>query len=72
MNVQAAVVCVAILNRLNGDQVTATPEQLADYENRPVRAVARFIKQDYDAFLAHKDAEELGLEEVKNEADWSR
>ena len=63
MNVQAAVICVAILNRLNGDQVTATPEQLADFEGRPVRAVARFIKQDFDAFLAKMEAEELGLQE---------
>lgn len=66
MNVQAAVICVAILNRLNGDQVSATPEELAEYESRPVRAVARFIRQDFEAFLAHKEAEELGLEEVKN------
>ena len=52
MNVQSCVCCVAILNRLDGDQVSWTPKELAEFEGRPVKAVAHFIKQD---FLAYRD-----------------
>lgn len=40
VDVQAAVICVTILNRLEGDQVGSTPQELAEFEARPVKAVA--------------------------------
>lgn len=47
IGVRSAVICVALLNRLNGDQVTSTMDQLKEYENRPVNVVIDFIHRDY-------------------------
>jgi len=45
LNIKAADVCVTFLNRLNGDQVTITAEQKADYEHRPLIIVGRFVEK---------------------------
>lgn len=46
IGVRSAVICVAILNRLEGDQVNSTPEELAGFEERPMNTVLNFIKKD--------------------------
>ena len=48
IGVKAAVICVAFLNRLEGDQVLSTQEQMADFEERPVKTVLHFIKSDFE------------------------
>ncbi len=40
-----AVVCVSLLNRLDGDQITASHEQLKEFSDRPQRLVSRVIKR---------------------------
>lgn len=47
IKVRSIVVCVALLNRLKGDQVTSTMEQLKAFEERPVDLIIEFIKRDY-------------------------
>ncbi|OCT76028.1 uridine phosphorylase 1 [Xenopus laevis] len=42
---QAAVVCVTLLNRLEGDQITSSHEVLVDYQQRPQKLVGFFIKK---------------------------
>ena len=43
--VRAAIVCVALLDRLEGtDQVVITPEDYADYASRPQKLISRYIK----------------------------
>ena len=46
IGVRSAVICVAILNRLEGDQVTSTPQELGNFEERPILTVLSFIKED--------------------------
>lgn len=41
----AAVVCVALLDRLEGDQIRASPEVLWEYQQRPQRLIAAFIRK---------------------------
>jgi len=41
--IPAAVVCAAILNRLKGDQVTSTSEELASYSDNPEQVVLNMI-----------------------------
>lgn len=41
----AAVVCVTLLNRLQGDQIGSPHEVLAEYQQRPQRLVGCFIKK---------------------------
>mmetsp|Transcript_11139 Transcript_11139/g.18694 ORF Transcript_11139/g.18694 Transcript_11139/m.18694 type:complete len:82 (+) Transcript_11139:662-907(+) len=48
IKVRSMVVCTALLNRLDGDQVNSSMEQLQDYESRPVKLILEFIKQDYE------------------------
>ena len=43
--VPAAIVCVTLLDRLKGDQVELAPELHEDYQMRPPRLVAKFIKK---------------------------
>lgn len=43
-NVKCAVVCVALLDRLKGDQVSITPEDYKSWQLRPQKLVANFIK----------------------------
>ncbi|XP_049497179.1 uridine phosphorylase 1 isoform X5 [Panthera uncia] len=42
---QVAVVCVTLLNRLEGDQVNSPHEVLVEYQERPQRLVGHFIKK---------------------------
>lgn len=42
---RAAVVCVTLLDRLQGDQITSPHEVLAEYQQRPQRLVSYFIKK---------------------------
>lgn len=41
----AAVVCVALLDRLEGDQIRAPREVLQEYQQRPQRLIAAFIRK---------------------------
>ncbi|XP_007659827.1 uridine phosphorylase 1 [Ornithorhynchus anatinus] len=43
--VQAAVVCVTLLNRLDGDQITSSHEVLVEYQQRPQKLVGYYIKK---------------------------
>ncbi|XP_037645261.1 uridine phosphorylase 2 [Sebastes umbrosus] len=42
---KAAVICVALLNRFDGDQITASHDVLMDYQQRPQVLVSHFIKK---------------------------
>ncbi|XP_014683872.3 uridine phosphorylase 1 isoform X1 [Equus asinus] len=42
---RAAVVCVTLLDRLKGDQISSPHEVLAEYQQRPQRLVGHFIKK---------------------------
>ncbi|XP_021253409.1 uridine phosphorylase 2 isoform X3 [Numida meleagris] len=42
---RAAVVCVTLLDRLEGDQIRASHEVLHEYQQRPQRLVAAFIRR---------------------------
>ncbi|XP_068792205.1 uridine phosphorylase 1 isoform X2 [Struthio camelus] len=43
--VKAAVVCVTLLNRLKGDQISSSHDILVEYQQRPQRLVGYFIKK---------------------------
>lgn len=43
--IRSAVVCVTLLNRLNGDQVASSKEVLMEWQNRPQELVSRYIKK---------------------------
>ncbi|KAK9410649.1 uridine phosphorylase 2 [Crotalus adamanteus] len=42
---KAAVVCVTLLNRFEGDQIKASHEVLAEYQRRPQQLIATLIKK---------------------------
>ncbi|KAM4689471.1 uridine phosphorylase 1 [Discoglossus pictus] len=42
---KAAVVCVTLLNRLDGDQITSSHDVLVEYQQRPQKLVSYFIKK---------------------------
>ncbi|CAJ0579149.1 unnamed protein product, partial [Mesorhabditis spiculigera] len=42
--VKAAICCVTLLNRMDGDQVNITAEQYMEYEMRPFRVVVAYIR----------------------------
>ncbi|ESO02215.1 hypothetical protein HELRODRAFT_106532 [Helobdella robusta] len=44
-NISSAVVCCTYLDRFKGDQVTASHETLAKWQDRPIRVVVRYMKQ---------------------------
>lgn len=44
-NIPVAVVCVTLLDRLEGDQVSSPHEVLVEYQERPQRLVSHFIKK---------------------------
>ncbi|KAH8337860.1 hypothetical protein KR067_007143, partial [Drosophila pandora] len=44
-NIRSAVVCVAILNRLEGDQITTPHEILSGFDKRPATLIARYIRK---------------------------
>ena len=41
----AAVVCVTLLNRFDGDQITSPEDVLVEYQQRPQVLVAHYIKK---------------------------
>lgn len=41
----AAVICVALLNRFEGDQITSPHDVLVEYQQRPQALVSHFIKK---------------------------
>ncbi|XP_015283832.1 PREDICTED: uridine phosphorylase 1-like [Gekko japonicus] len=43
--VKGAVVCVTLLNRLQGDQITCSPRVLEEFESRPQKLLGVFIKK---------------------------
>ncbi|KNC82679.1 uridine phosphorylase [Sphaeroforma arctica JP610] len=45
LGIPAAMVAVALLNRLEGDQVPASAETLSEYSARPQRLLASFLKK---------------------------
>lgn len=44
--IRSAIVCVALLNRLNGDQVTSTPAELAQFSDNAQQVLLNYIKKD--------------------------
>lgn len=42
---RAAVVCVTLLNRLDGDQINSSHDVLVEYQQRPQKLVGYFIKK---------------------------
>ncbi|CAF0848498.1 unnamed protein product [Didymodactylos carnosus] len=45
LNIHFVMVCVAYLNRLNGDGVSASPQQLTQYESNAITLVLRYIQK---------------------------
>ncbi|XP_041102692.1 uridine phosphorylase 1-like [Polyodon spathula] len=43
--IRAAVVCVTLLNRLEGDQISSSHDVLVNYQQRPQKLVGFFIKK---------------------------
>ena len=41
--IQAAVICVSLVNRLKQDQVTISHEELDDFQTRPWKLVMKYI-----------------------------
>lgn len=46
LGIRGAVCCVTLLDRLKGDQVLTSPEELADFDTRPGRLLRKFIKKN--------------------------
>ena len=42
--VVGAILCCTIIDRLQGDQITASHEQLEEWQQRPQQIVARYIR----------------------------
>uniref|UniRef100_A0A8D0EEJ3 Uridine phosphorylase n=1 Tax=Salvator merianae TaxID=96440 RepID=A0A8D0EEJ3_SALMN len=51
---KAAVVCVTLLNRLEGDQIRAPHEVLVEYQQRPQKLISVFIKKRLGLWNAQK------------------
>ncbi|RLN31962.1 hypothetical protein BBO99_00003979 [Phytophthora kernoviae] len=49
LNIPLAVVCVTLLNRLNGDQVLSSHETLQGFEKRPAAVLLHYIKSKLNA-----------------------
>lgn len=45
VGIPAAVVCVTLLNRLDGDQVTSSKQTLTEFQTRPQKLLMTFIKK---------------------------
>jgi len=45
-NVKCSIVCVTLLNRLLGDQVTTPKEILVQFEGRPLTLVSEFVRRE--------------------------
>ena len=48
IGVRAVTICSVFLNRLNGDQVLSSAEQLKDYEQRTITTVLAYVKQELE------------------------
>ena len=46
LGIRAATCCVTLLNRLEGDQVRSTPEQLHEWDQAPGKVVLSYIKNE--------------------------
>ena len=44
LNIPCLIICCALLNRLEGDQITSTPEQLASFSFNAQEVVLRFLE----------------------------
>ncbi|KAL0963776.1 hypothetical protein UPYG_G00313410 [Umbra pygmaea] len=49
--IKAAVICVTLLNRFDGDQITSSHDVLVEYQQRPQVLVAHFIKKHLGLIL---------------------
>ena len=52
LNIPCLIICCALLNRLEGDQITSTPEQLALFSLNAQEVVLRFL--EYKLLLEKK------------------
>lgn len=43
--IKGAVVCVALLNRLNGDQISTSHDMLEEWQSRPMKLVVKYMKK---------------------------
>lgn len=50
--IPAAIVCATLLDRLQGDQVTSTPEQLAQFSDNAQRVVLQYIRSQLGKVVA--------------------
>ncbi|KAH9368173.1 hypothetical protein HPB48_010646 [Haemaphysalis longicornis] len=55
--VKGAVVCVTLLDRLEGDQIDADHEKMVDWQNRPQELALQFICSRLDRAPANKKTE---------------
>ena len=44
-NYKVAIVCVSLLDRLKSDQVLLTNQELLEFQERPFKIVAEYIKK---------------------------
>lgn len=44
----AAVICVALIDRLKGDQVEASAETIHEWEERPLLVISDFIRKKFN------------------------
>ncbi|XP_022212664.2 uridine phosphorylase 1 [Drosophila obscura] len=44
-NIRSAVVSIAVINRMEGDQVISSPQSLSEWEKRPQELVSRYIRK---------------------------
>lgn len=56
VGVSAVTICSVLLNRLNGDQIGSTGAQLAEFEQRTLRTVLAFVKQELEEDVLSADS----------------
>ena len=52
--VKGAVICISIVNRLNGDQIETPKDVLKMFENRPLQIIVQMIKNRMEDALSAK------------------
>ncbi|CAG2113076.1 unnamed protein product [Medioppia subpectinata] len=52
--ISGAIICVALLNRLNGDQIASTKEYLDELQTRPQMLAAKFIRKRLAEYKTQK------------------
>jgi len=62
LGIPAAVVCVTLLDRTQGDAIRSTPAQLEEFDQRPARVVIEWIRHKVRdmATQHHLEAQHLG------------